>query len=41
MYENKGYDKKVKPKLVLNRLKIMGGHTLFIPHWGLSSRKFP
>jgi hypothetical protein len=28
MYENKGYDKKAYPKLVLNRLKVMGGSTL-------------
>jgi hypothetical protein len=27
MYGNKGYDKKIYPKLVLNRLKIMGGPT--------------
>jgi len=27
MYENKGYDKKVYKKLVLNKLKVMGGPT--------------
>jgi hypothetical protein len=27
MYENKGYDKKVYPKLVLNELKVMRGPT--------------
>jgi hypothetical protein len=27
MYENKGYDKKTYPKLVLNILKVMGGPT--------------
>jgi hypothetical protein len=26
-YENKGYDKKVYSKLVLNILKVMGGFT--------------
>jgi hypothetical protein len=25
MYENKGYDRKMYPKLVLNKLKVMGG----------------
>jgi hypothetical protein len=25
MYENKGYDKKMYSKLVLNKLKVMGG----------------
>jgi len=24
MYENKGYDKKSYPKLILNKLKVMG-----------------
>jgi hypothetical protein len=28
MYENKGYDNKTYSKLVLNRLKIMGGPAL-------------
>jgi len=27
MYENKSYDKKMYPKLVLNKLKVMGGPT--------------
>jgi hypothetical protein len=27
MYENKGYDKKLYPKLVLNKLKVMGNST--------------
>jgi hypothetical protein len=32
MYENKCYDKKMYPKLVLNKLKIMGGPNLvYIP----------
>jgi hypothetical protein len=26
-YENKGYDKKMYPKLVFNILKVMGGPT--------------
>jgi hypothetical protein len=30
--ENKGYEKKTYPKLVLNKLKIMGGRTpIYIP----------
>jgi hypothetical protein len=32
MYENKSYDMKTYPKLVLNTLKVMGGPTLFIPY---------
>jgi hypothetical protein len=32
MYENKAYDKKSYPKLVLSRLKLMGGLSLiYIP----------
>jgi len=27
MYENKGYDKKTYPILLLNKLKVMGGPT--------------
>ncbi len=27
MYENESYDKKAYPKLVLNKLKVMGGVT--------------
>jgi hypothetical protein len=27
-YENKGYDKKMYPKLMLNKLKVMGKPTL-------------
>jgi hypothetical protein len=27
MHENKGYDKITYPKLVLNKLKVMGGST--------------
>jgi len=31
-YENKGYDKKAYPKLVLNKLKVMKGFTfIYIP----------
>ncbi len=29
MYKNKGYDRKTYPKLVFNRLKVMGGVILF------------
>jgi hypothetical protein len=32
MYENKGYDKKIYQKLVLNKLKVMGCPT-FIYTW--------
>jgi hypothetical protein len=28
MYENKVYDREMYPKLVLNKLKLMGGPTL-------------
>jgi hypothetical protein len=28
MYENKGYDNKAHPKLVLNKLHVIGGPTL-------------
>jgi len=35
MYEKKGYDKKVYPKLVLNKLKIMGGPTLIYTPLGI------
>ncbi len=28
MYENKGYDKKTYPKLMLNKLKVIGGPNL-------------
>jgi hypothetical protein len=32
MYENKGYDKKVYPKMVSNKLNVMGGPTpIYIP----------
>jgi hypothetical protein len=32
MYENKGYDKKTCPKLMLNKLKVMGGPSpIYIP----------
>jgi hypothetical protein len=27
MYENKGYDRKMYPKLMLKKLKVMGGST--------------
>ncbi len=27
MYKNKGYDRKTYPKLMLNRLKVIGGPT--------------
>jgi len=42
MYENKGYEKKMYPKLVLNKLKIMGSPTpICTPLGGPSSRKLP
>jgi hypothetical protein len=30
MYENKGHDNKMYPKLMLNILKVMGGLTLIL-----------
>jgi len=30
MYENKGYDRKMYSKLVLNKLKVMGGFSWVI-----------
>jgi hypothetical protein len=27
MHENKGYDRKTYPKVMLNKLKVMGGPT--------------
>jgi hypothetical protein len=41
MYENRSYDKKMYPKLILNGLKVMRNPTLFTPHWGLNSKKLP
>jgi hypothetical protein len=38
-YENKHYDRKTYPKLVLNILKVMGGLHLFIPHRRHNSKK--
>jgi hypothetical protein len=38
-YENKGYDKKVYPKLVLNKLKVMGGPTFIYTPLGPTWRK--
>jgi len=40
-YEDNGYDKRMYPNLVLNRLKVMEVLPLFIPHWGPNSKKFP
>jgi hypothetical protein len=34
MYENKSYDKKMYPKLVLNSLNVMGGPTPFCTPMG-------
>jgi hypothetical protein len=41
MLEDEGYDSKMYSKLVLNKLKVMGGLSLFIPHLGPSSKKLP
>jgi hypothetical protein len=35
-----GYDKKTYPKLVLDRLKVIGNSTFMYTHWALSSKKF-
>jgi hypothetical protein len=40
-YENKGYDKKAYPKLVLNRLKVMKGLSFIYTPLGPSLRKLP
>lgn len=39
-YENKGYDRKVYSKVMLKRLKVMGGLIFIYTHWGPNSRKF-
>ncbi len=36
-----GCDKRIYPKLVLNKLKIMENFTSIYTHWAPSSRKFP
>jgi hypothetical protein len=41
MYENKVYDRRTYPKLVLNKLKLMGGPTLLYTPMGPNLRKFP
>jgi acid phosphatase class B len=35
-----GYDKKMYPKLVLNKLKVIGNLIFIYTHWALSSKKF-
>jgi ATP adenylyltransferase/5',5'''-P-1,P-4-tetraphosphate phosphorylase II len=35
-----GYDKKIYPKLVLNKLKVMGKSTFIYTYWALNSRNF-
>jgi hypothetical protein len=40
MKTKQGYDKKKYPKLVLNRLKVMGNPTSIYTHLAPSSRKF-
>jgi hypothetical protein len=35
-----GCDKKMYPKLVVNKLKVMGNFTFISIDWALSSRKF-
>ncbi len=39
MYESKGYDKKTYPKLMLNKLKVLGGPNFIYTHKGPSSKK--
>jgi hypothetical protein len=34
MYENEGYNKKAYPKLVLNKLKVMGSFTFIYTSLG-------
>ncbi len=36
-----GYNVKSYLKLVLNKLKVLVGPTLFIPLWGPNSKKLP
>jgi hypothetical protein len=36
-----GYDKRMYPKLVLNKLKAMDNFTAIYIHWAPSSKKFP
>jgi Mor family transcriptional regulator len=38
-YENKGYDMKVYPKLVLNKMKVMGGPTPIYTPLGTSLKE--
>jgi hypothetical protein len=35
-----GYDKKTYPKLMLNKLKVMGNYTFICTLWAFNSRKF-
>ncbi len=35
MYENKGYDKKSYPKLMLNKMKVMGDPTFIYTPLGI------
>jgi hypothetical protein len=36
----KGCDKRMHPKLILNRLKVIRNFTSIYTHWALNSRKF-
>jgi hypothetical protein len=36
-----GCDKRMYPKLVFNKLKVMGNSTSIYTHWAPNSRKFP
>jgi len=38
MTRTKGHDKDTYPKLVLNRLKVMGNSTCICTHWPFSSK---
>jgi len=38
--KKQGYDKKTYPKLVLNKLKVMGNSTSIYTYWAPSSKKF-
>jgi len=34
------YEKKMYPKLMLNKLKVMGNHTIIYAHWAPNSKEF-
>jgi hypothetical protein len=38
--KEQGYDKKTYPKLMLNKLKVIGNFTFIYTYWALNSKKF-